>query len=63
MFSNFTVLSWVLLLIAFLCLLLAGAALKVRHQAVTVWFVCLLLTCSIQAFGYAFELASDDLDS
>ncbi len=63
MFSNFTVLSWVLLLIAFLCLLLAGAALKVRHQAVTVWFVCLLLAYAIEAFGYAFELASDDLAS
>ncbi|MFB2657824.1 histidine kinase N-terminal 7TM domain-containing diguanylate cyclase [Shewanella xiamenensis] len=63
MFADFTVFSWVLFVISALCLILAGATLKIRYQSVTIWFIGLLLAYAIQAFGYAFELTSHELDS
>ncbi|MGL0815299.1 histidine kinase N-terminal 7TM domain-containing protein [Vibrio vulnificus] len=63
MLAELTIFSWFLLLCSTLSLLLAIAALRIRYQPVTIWFVALLLAYSLQSFGYAFELTSDDLDT
>lgn len=63
MLSNLSIFSWLLLIISAGCIILAGAALRIRYQDVTIWFVGLLLAYAVQAFGYAFELTSDELNS
>ncbi|HFQ4931771.1 histidine kinase N-terminal 7TM domain-containing protein [Vibrio vulnificus] len=63
MWTELTIFSWFLLLCSALSLLLAIAALRIRYQPVTIWFVAQLLAYAIEAFGYAFELTSKDLDT
>lgn len=63
MLAELTIFSWFLLLCSALSLLLAIAALRIRYQPVTIWFVAQLLAYAIEAFGYAFELTSQDLDT
>lgn len=60
--KHLTIYSWLLLLIALGCGGLAIFSLRYNYQAVSVWFSAVLMGYAIQAFGYAFELASGSLE-